>query len=381
MKKLLFLILLYSIFSVAEEKIDYLKCGVEYNCTHKFVIPPQFHALRWFQEGLVAAQLNKGDKWGYINKKEDWKWVILPRFKSVWGFNGGVSWVEIKGKSGYGLIDKQGSWIVPPKFEWARPFTEGLAWVRLKAGGKFGAINTRGKLVIPHQFLSTKPFSEGLAVVQDDSRQYGYISINEKEEWKFVIPPQFYDAANFSEGLARVTVIKGLFGTSYFTSEKDGYISIDENGEWEFAIPPKFNHAFSFQGGLGLIDEMGLSIFNPNRGYRYINKSGEIAFPGTFYEAKGFYEGLARVRVDSDEWEFINKSGKPAFPLKFNFAQNFNEGLAWVTFVKSDEKFGAINKEGKFVLPTQFQPFGHFKDGLSIVKVNGKMGMIKVIKK
>ena len=131
----------------------------------------------------------------------------------------------------------------------------------------------------------------------------------------------------------------------------------------------------------GHIDEMGLAIFSSDRGYRYINREGKIAFPETFYEAKGFYEGLARVRVDSKEWEFINKSGKAASPLKFNFAQNFNEGLAWVTLVKSDEKFGAINKKGRFVLPTQFQPVWHFKNGLAIVRVNGKMGMIKIVKK
>ncbi|MGJ8958557.1 WG repeat-containing protein [Campylobacter coli] len=43
------------------------------------------------------------------------KFVIKPKFDSIWSFREGLAKVELNGK--YGLIDKSGKIVIEPKFD------------------------------------------------------------------------------------------------------------------------------------------------------------------------------------------------------------------------------------------------------------------------
>ncbi|MGI7157691.1 WG repeat-containing protein, partial [Campylobacter coli] len=62
-------------------------------------------------EGLARVGLN--GKWGFIDKSG--KFVIEPKFDSIWDFSEGLAKVGLNGK--YGLIDKSGKIVIEPKFD------------------------------------------------------------------------------------------------------------------------------------------------------------------------------------------------------------------------------------------------------------------------
>ncbi|MGI7711509.1 WG repeat-containing protein, partial [Campylobacter coli] len=62
-------------------------------------------------EGLASVGLN--GKIGLIDKSG--KFVIKPKFDSIWSFREGLVKVGLNGK--YGLIDKSGKIVIEPKFD------------------------------------------------------------------------------------------------------------------------------------------------------------------------------------------------------------------------------------------------------------------------
>lgn len=80
-------------------------------------------------------------------------------------------------------------------------------------------------------------------------------------------------------------------------------------------IVPQFQHADEFSDGRALVSE---NIRGSWVNYRFIDKTGKVAFPGTFEAAASFGHGLAPVAYGQHDGRFksfawINTSGKPVF--------------------------------------------------------------------
>ena len=186
--------------------------------------------LYLFSEGLAGAR--KGGLWGYLD--HSMKWAIPPQFHNVDRFSEGLAgvakadppppasgqtwdWLK-RAKFTWGFCDREGKMVIDFKFEDAWHFSEGLAAVRI--GGKWGYIDKTGKVVIEPAYDYAWPFSEGLGRVLVGEKQ-GYIDRN----GKMVIQPQYQPAWEFSNGLARVTI-----------DGKEGYIN--HKGEYVW-VPTK----------------------------------------------------------------------------------------------------------------------------------------------
>jgi hypothetical protein len=82
--------------------------------------------------------------------------------------------------------------------------------------------------------------------------------------------------------------------------------------------------------------------------YLFINKAGEIVVNAIGYESVGnFSEGLAAVFDPGKGWGFIDKTGALVIKPRFGSALNFREGLAPVLLAG---KWGFINKTGDLVI-------------------------------
>lgn len=110
----------------------------------------------------------------------------------------------------------------------------------------------------------------------------------------------------------------------------------------------------------------------------YINESGKVVIKSQFDDAKPFYEGLARVKVEG-KWGFIDPTGKFAISPQFEISPygvgangsnlDFHEGMAAVS-LKQGEKWGYIDRSGRIVIPPKYDSAHQFSEGLASVGNN-----------
>jgi len=292
--------------------------------TGNVIIPPRFHFIRDFSEGL--AYVIGGEFRGFIDLQG--KPVIKTDNNDTRDFHEGLAAVGSPGPWGY--IDRSGKMVIPKQYAFADDFSEGLAGVVVD--NKFGFINPNGEMVIPPGFtprrgpyawngiVATSRFSEGLAPVNTTERwadrAYGYI--NRKGD--FVIPPQFYTAQLFSEGLALVVKMDSVNGVT-----KVGWIN--KSGEWvvtevQSHVPSNmFSKTFMDPNGNGdwRYSEGLVPFYLYSEGkhlHGYMDRTGRVVIePREFNKIGPFLGGLARVFVKGDEgslddYGYIDKTGK-----------------------------------------------------------------------
>ncbi|HYX30966.1 MAG TPA: WG repeat-containing protein [Pyrinomonadaceae bacterium] len=308
----------------------------------------------------------------------------------------------------YGFIDRTGKIVIPLQFDSASPFSEGLALVTLKDKKFF--IDTTG-VMFEAKFDIIKEFSEGLAAVNIGEKRIPNIGlISDPGKWgyidktgKLVIPMKFTHAESFSEGLAAI-------------SEGDRGAFIDHEAKTVFEVPLDVTLGFRegiagvlYKGTLAYFDRTGKQISPPldygpsshsfSEGLvpvgikgktGFMDRTGKIVIAAQFEDAEDFREGLAPVKVRSDEttwcpreasgsrkgftmkWGYIDKTGKVVIPPQFESAAPFSEGLAAIN--QCDEGF-FIDKSGKKIMLGDFRYVSPFAAGLSRVDVMTKDGL------
>ena len=291
------------------------------------VIPPRYHLVRDFSEGLAYVF---GDEFrGFIDLQGK---PVIKTDGETRDFHEGLAAVSSSGRTGpWGYIDRSGKTVIQKQYSFADDFSEGLAGVVVR--DKFGFINRNGEMVIPPRFtprrgqyswsplVATSRFSEGLAPVTTNGefdkpyKSYGYI--NRKGD--FVIPPQFLTAQLFSEGLALVVKVESVKDVI----TKVGWI--DKSGEWVvtevqgYAPPDVFSRTFANPSGDWRYSE-GLASFRVYREgktlHGYMDRAGRVVIePREFTRIGPFLGGIARVFVkgdegSSDDYGYINKTGQ-----------------------------------------------------------------------
>jgi hypothetical protein len=214
------------------------------------------------------------------------------------------------------IIDSKGKTI--KKLDgtlWDLGFSEGLVPIRI--GHQMGYADTKGDVIIKPRFRIARQFHEGLAAVNIQPKgtlRDGCGFINTRGEQ--VIPAIYSSAQDFHEGLARV-----------------------ESRE--------FNKG-------GFIDQHGKMVIQLDS----VISSGD------------FSEGLAAVRISSDETGFMDHSGKILFKVESNEVGEFHNGLCHASSFKSKDRLvGFVDKSGNWAIKPQFYKAMNFSEGLASVCV------------
>lgn len=282
--------------------------------TGKEIIPVIYDDVSDFSEGKVIVTLNH--RQGFIDSKG--KTVTELKYDECGDFSEGMAVVGVRNSSdeiSYGYIDSEGNEVVSFMFQDAKPFSSGNALVAFgtEESRAYGFINKSGERIVEHPYSFARSFSDGMAVVRGPNDKYGYINASGNE----IISPRYDFPTDFSEGLAAVKM--------------DGY-------------------------------------------YGFIDKTGKEVIPLRYDYASSFSEGLAAVELDG-KTGFIDKTGKPVIPFKYNRADDFKLGVSWV---RNDlDQWVLINKSGTRLTANGYDQVIKFtKDGMSIVSLNGKLGLI-----
>src|SRR6202162_260409 len=90
----------------------------------------------------------------------------------------------------------------------------------------------------------------------------------------------------------------------------------------------------------------------------FMDRTGKIVIEPQYSDASDFFDGLAKVVLDSKSC-FIDEKGKVVIPCKFDRAGDFSEGLAPVRIGRA---WGYIDRSGKMVIAPQFQGAAEFRD-------------------
>jgi hypothetical protein len=99
--------------------------------------------------------------------------------------------------------------------------------------------------------------------------------------------------------------------------------------------------------------------------YAYIDKTGKVAIVLPDYDAIGsFSEGLAAVWLEQKGWGFIDKSGNLKIQPQFEKMLDFSDGLAGI---KIDGMWGFIDKSGTIVIKPQYERVNQFSEGVAVV--------------
>lgn len=315
--------------------------------------------------------IEKDGKSGFIDGTG--KIVIPPRFDSTSGFSEGLALVTLNHKKFF--IDTSGRIVFEAKFDLVNNFAEGLAAVNIGETripniglianpGKWGYIDKKGQLVLPMKFTHAESFSEGLAAIRDGDRG---AFIDHAGKIVFEVPLDV--TLGFHEGIAGV-LYRGTL--AYF----------DRTGR---KISPPLGYGpknYSFSEGLVPVDIKDKTGF--------MDRAGNLVITPQFEDAEDFREGLAPVKVRSDEtawcprdesgsrkgftmkWGYVDKTGKLVIAPQYESVSPFSEGLAAIN--NCDEAF-FIDKSGKKVISGNFSYASPFAGGLARVDVMTKNGL------
>lgn len=100
--------------------------------------------------------------------------------------------------------------------------------------------------------------------------------------------------------------------------------------------------------------------------YLFINRAGEIEVNASGFQSVGnFSQGFAGVYDPHKGWGFIDKTGAVVIQPRFEGALNFRDGLAPVVLAG---KWGFINTTGDSVIANQFEWVGGFSEGMAVVQ-------------
>lgn len=181
-----------------------------------------------------------------------------------------------------------------------------------------------------------------------------------------------------------------VFDNGYAINHNKGNIIIDKTGKKICDLYP----TYAFTGDCfvdGLVLAAGKSFREGNEEYHkvsYVGTDGKIKFPNLTVkvskwdiytgvpEVAPLREGLRRhYDFATKKYGFINDNGVYVARPQFLDAHDFSEGLAAVKVSSEDgDKWGFIDKEGKMVIAPKFriEP-GDFHDGFAVVTKNTGM--------
>jgi WG containing repeat len=266
----------------------------------------------------------------------------------------------------WGFVDSSGRSVIAPQFTWARDFFEDRAAVRSVDPVKCGYITPTGSwaVILPNGAMPWTRFAQGRAWFLDAAEQrIGCVDSG----GKVLVPPKFGKVEDFSEDLAVVSDERARGGGNRLVDRSERAVArygfIDRSGR--VALPMAYRQAKSFGNGLA-------PILRENT-FEYIDRAGQVVIsparlssnPTSFIsKASVFSDGLATVSFSGGNSAkpfvlFVDSSGRVVGP-SFEDAGTFSEGLAWAKF---DGMVGYVDTTAKRVIPARFDQGGDFHEG------------------
>ena len=238
------------------------------------VIPAMFAGAGIFSEKLAPA---RKESWGFINKSG--KFVIRPEYEAVRAFSGGLA--AFRKNNRWGFIGRNGKQAVKNVFHEVRDFSEGLAAVRLNSSWAF--VDSRGQLMLPPDYSDAGSFAGGLAIVS------------------LPVPAAAGDAA-LAVPEKRWIDREGRVVYSSIGDAGDGLqIIVSSAGSYGFArgralvIPPRYEAAAGCSAGFCFVRKDGRQVFIDYSGGTALRTDFEYAAPlgcGLYSVSRGRKYGL-----------------------------------------------------------------------------------------
>ncbi|MEM7036340.1 MAG: WG repeat-containing protein [Bacteroidota bacterium] len=114
----------------------------------------------------------------------------------------------------------------------------------------------------------------------------------------------------------------------------------------------------------------GLAPVETEKGWSFIDVSGEAAIPGPFLKAWGFYYGFSAVEDETGSFH-IRPDGSALYEERYAWVGNFQEGICTVCDAMGN--YFHIGSDGRRVYKENHRYAGDFKDGFAAVMLkNGK---------
>lgn len=258
--------------------------------------------------------------------------------------------IPFREKGLWGYVDLDGDVRIEPTYELASFFTENLAIVSNNHLGGF--INVKGEVVVEPKYQSMTVFNSGYAW----GRKEGDWELI-KDNGMLKLRLSAYEYSNidsFSCGLSRFER-NGLYG----------YL----NTEGEEVISPVFADSSSFYEGLAYarLDEGE---------YAYIDKYGDAKIQSDQYVIGAvFSEGLAVVHTRTFKTAYIDTSGQIIISPRVESGGFFSEGMTQI-YNPINNKYGYMNRLGEVVIPCIYDAALSFYQGIAFVTLNDTVNAI-----
>ena len=305
------------------------------------------------QDNLLIP-FRKGDQWGFADR--DKKIFVVPQHDEVYPFKNGYA--KVRNGTRYGVIDTKGKIIVPVAFDDVSDMSEGLFAVTQGVFPKClsGYYDTIGKTAIPFKFVEAFPFENGRAMV------------------KMGVFPELKNI--FIDKAGKMLDYYGATGKYLLMGKpSEGLTAFNKNGKWGYlnadsieVIKPTYEEASDFSGGFAAVKNKGK--------YGYIDKGGNVVIPFKYDMASSFNKGVAIVyqlvntndefQSEAPKYGLIDKNKTEITPLQYDFIGLFtNDGVA---VVRKNDKHSLINLAGKELLPFKYDFIAELYEGIAVVK-------------
>ncbi|TND07811.1 MAG: KWG repeat-containing protein [Bacteroidetes bacterium] len=317
----------------------------------KWVIPPQYHHIRYADDKKATLYKNKGDvqipfemyssdtslylSWFdshiesgtlMVKRNGTWSSMNLKTGKiAAWVCDSLNIWSEkkiaVRMNSGWGFADTAGNMKVPAIYQKVGNFQEGFAPVVL--AGKWGYIDTSGKIVIPALYEKAQPFTKGYGKVKTGSNAYNLVTSSGK--------------LLFEKGF---TNVRTLGNEIFAVLEADLWYLVDEKGR-----------KISKPGLEDISDyESGVAFAKQNKLWGLIDNKGKWLAPPRFSDHGYFVAGTAGFKTTSG-WGLIDTNGKIVQePVLDNILHQYKNG---VVLVKKQGNQLLRNKSGIIIWQEQ----------------------------
>jgi hypothetical protein len=264
-------------------------------------------------------------------------------------------------------------------------FVEGKSMVILL--DTVGFIRTNGQVTYIPELKDLQQFSQGLAAGTTRNEIPCFVDSTGKIVKTF---PEYQAVYNFEkDGITAFYHKNGKFGlmdrnfkelipakynqTSFYY---DGLFVVETGGKWG-AVDRNDKTIIPFEyESLGAVDEAGMIMAIKGSLGGFIDKTGKVIVPLTFYNLYPYQENFAKfLDKASEKYGMIDRMGNIRVQPKYSDLQFFKNGLAVAshyTFINGEEqniKKGYIDTTGKEIIPLTFLHATDFeKRGLALVQ-------------
>lgn len=363
----------------------------EYQEQQQIVLRDRTDADRWRRSPITAQE----GLFGTLFIDDEGKVALAAHYPVVYTFSEGLAVVGTTVSDdaqlrigGYGFIDQTGRLVIPGIYEEAGRFSDGLAPVR--KDGKCGYIDRRGKVVVDFQYRFAESFKDGIARASLDRDNIDHSVEFIDKTGQVLFRARGDSVGRFSEGLAYANLPAEKpaepMADVVAPERVRGYL--DRRFEFAVRFTPELPGGGEILGGEEFHEGMAAVTIGHSSGERkgFISRDGKLVFEDRFRQVQPFSEGLAAVRVTSQEeqesaiserWGFVDKTGKMVIEPQYLSATGFHEGKAAVVVELEESsakrprgRWGFIDKQGKQIIKPRFYRATEFENGLARVQDN-----------